>query len=225
MIDDKKKKQKENLKRFLILGILVIILSILFLIPFTYEAIEFYNVEEPYNDIEYYWENEPYENCWDKLYSYTVDNKHLFSDCSRQTCVDRSWWDDSCLDYDCTEYTYTYKVELQNNEKRVGNFEIKAHFNTINGKIYGDLKSVYLQANSEKTLTWTYKVPDYGDVQTASHELIKIPEYEHCETHVKEVKKSRTVTKYQTVQKERQIHKKDILFNMITKQTQYVFYE
>lgn len=123
-------EKEKSKKTFLILaGIFVLVSSVLFLIPFKYEATEFYNVQEPYEATEYYYEKEPY----------TVPYRE---------CTKHSWWTGKC-----TEYDTFYKTEY------------------------------------------------------------------------KDVKKSRTITKYRTVQKERQIYKKDILFNMITKQTQYVFYE
>ena len=125
---NKKIIKKDKSKKIVVISVLTILAIssiIIFLIPFSYQASEFYNVQEPYSYTEKYTEIVSGKNC-----DYSVGCR----------CVHESWFGlgacDSC------------------------------------------------KCNKEKT-----------------------------------------VTKYRTIQKERPITKEDTLFNMITKNTQYIFYE
>ncbi len=82
----------------ILLFILIITLVVIFIIPFSYKAVEGYRVKEPYSGTEYYYEKEPYTSTEDYIDWETSKNCDYDRDCS---CKHYSIWGycDSCKCY------------------------------------------------------------------------------------------------------------------------------
>ena len=205
----KKEIEKRRLKIFLILaGIFVLVSSVLFLIPFKYEASLFYDVKEPYTITESYLDKEPY-----KFQEVYIDYEPVEYD-----VLERSYrnyfWTSGCDVW----------INIQNIDDVGGYFSIDFDVTTSKGNYKTTSKRYFISGGSTQyfvvSFEGDYKKSDY-DVNYPKKEVTKIK----IVTKYKEVTKYRTVTKYKTIQEERQISKRDTLFNMIRGKTQYAFYE
>jgi len=174
-------------KIFLVIASLVVIITIIILLAIT--------VQVPYTGYSIYTEKEPYEVCNYVEYSY-ADDTDLSSTCSRNTCIDRSWWSGDCLDYECTEYTFTCSLRVQNNEMEGGRFSFKAYFRTSDGSVEKQTQNRYIDPRSTETFYWTHTMSNRYDVKSCYVEDVSIPKKKKCEIHVKEVAKTKEVTKY-----------------------------
>ncbi len=192
-----KNKDNKGLKIFLILaGIFVLVSLVLFLIPFKYEASLFYNVQEPYEVKEPYQVQETYTDYED--IEYKVLEKSYYN----------YFWTSGCDVW----------VVMQNIDNFGGYFSVDFDVTTSKGNYKTTSKNIFL-ANGD---SHKFLVSFEGDYKSSNYD-VNPPSKEVTKTKI--VTKYLTVTKYETIQKERQIYKKDTLFNMITKRTQYVFYE
>lgn len=178
------------------IGIFVIASTILFLIPFSYEATEFYNVQESYEVREPYQTQEVYTDYEDIEYKVLEHSYRNY------------FWTSGCDIW----------VVIQNTDDVGGYFNIDFDVTTSKGNYKTTSKSNFLASGDSHKFLVSFE----GDYKSSTYD-VNIPSKEVTKT--KTVTKYLTVTKYRTIQKERQIYKNDNLFNMITKRTQYVFYE
>ncbi len=181
----------------LILAVIFVIAStILFLIPFKYEASLFYNVQEPYEV------REPYQT--QKVYTDYEDIKYKVLEHSYYNY----FWTSGC----------DVLIIIQNIDDVGGYFNIDFDVTTSKGSYKTTSKSNFLASGDSHKFLVAFE----GDYKSSTYD-INVPSKEVTKT--KTVTKYITVTKYKTIQEERQIYKKDTLFDMLRGKTQYVFYE
>lgn len=201
-----------------ILTILIISSIIIFLIPFSYQASEFYNVQEPY--IENVCEDSKLKsiNEWGETNTECLNE---ICDSTRSVCVDTNWlgncieYQDRCTHYACTRYLKkcNYKISNIDNVYGVWKVQVYSRNGETNERKFIDSMSIGVQPTRTGVVKWQFSY-DAGEDIRCSYGEITNPTKTDCDEK----------TRYETVQHERQIIKKDTWFNMIAKKTQYVFY-
>jgi len=233
----KKKQTTKITLLIIIIAILAIINIVFFLVPFSYQASEFYNVQEPYNFRESY--SVPYDEevaSYERV-PYTVEDTENVKLTYRIINEDDDWewirWP--------VNKQYIIRLELKNTGPEKGTFNVGVVIHDItNGRVLPGLQGnqqqpVVLDARQSKEIIFKVEgivesnfrydlTVNAPTVKTTIQETKYRTEIEY-KTETKYRTEWRTITKYRTVQKELLITEKGTLYELVSGNRQYVFYK
>ena len=166
-----------------------------------------YEIQEEYIKTEYYPETVPYTDrvCETKdiLYSAT-NNKWDYITCNKidKKCSGTNWlgMPNDCVDF-CSDKSLSYSVDINNLDEEQGSWTVNINVYK-QGTIYKTIPiTQFLYPKTTKTFTGAFKIAgdsptgDSNQAYTASYNLQYVPTKQVC----------RDVTKYEEVQRERQV--------------------
>ncbi len=220
-MEDKDKLSVRIKEKTVVMSIVILIIAaiVVFIVPFSYSANAIYDIKEPYTGQEC--ENINLKSVieWGTINSQCLNQ---ICDGNRKVCVNKNIWGncveyrDQCIHYACTKYQKNCNLNIQNIDDVYGIWDVTAYSlnDETKEETFIDLVKVGVQPTRMGTASWQFSY-DAGEDFSCRYKGINNPTKTICNDKIK----------YNTIQKERQIIKKDTLFNMITKRTQYVFYE
>jgi hypothetical protein len=186
---------------FVFIVIIAVIGTILFSIKLPYNAVETYSELVPYEDVEIFTESEVREDCESRPYQYNAE------------------WD-SLESGDDKEGYMVNRVKIENLENIAGEFELviyyydvsihpleyKSTFTYEDADLISTKRLVKIDANSEISRLVSTRIENIG---TAYWSRFKVtpPVLQDCDQTLVPIERARTITKYEEVEKTRNITK------------------
>jgi len=157
-------------------------------------------------------------------------------------CVDTNWlgncieYRDRCIEYDsqctryedrcnyqkCTKYNLNCRLDIKNSDTSSGIWEVDTYVLDENKReISTGIKTISIQPGDTETLSWTYNFDSFSS--SCWYKSIQPSKKSVCENVISynNVRKSRQVTKYRPVYRERTKKMTATLYEMMTKQAKW----